>query len=116
MNVLFLGFDSISCSHAFRGLPQTLESYNLQDGVSGLPRLPLHWTLHDTQLHGVLMGLTQEQVTVGCAPSWHKPFDKCPLVWKDYSAAHYMTMFLEDGSQTFNWGPESGFNAQSTNF
>jgi hypothetical protein len=115
LNVIFLGIDTVSRSHAFRGLPKTMEVFKQMEFIdfqayhSVAPS-----TL--TNFMAFLMGLTRKEVRLSCTSSWSSPFDSCPFIWKNYSDMNYVTMYAEDGEQTFNWGGQSGFKNKPTDY
>jgi len=115
INVILLGIDSTSRSDAVRGLPKTIALFqemgfhDFQGYHSISPhRLP--------NFMGFLMGLNQSTARGTCSPNSEIPFDSCPLIWKEYSAQNYVTMYLEHGVQTFNWGGASGLKDGTTDY
>ncbi|CAG7815211.1 unnamed protein product, partial [Allacma fusca] len=115
INVLITGFDSTSRVHFLRGLPKTMEILNQLDFLS----FEGYHTIEPStlpNLFAMLMGLTISQVRKSCAPDWDTPFDQCPLIWKNFSAHNYVTVYLEDGDGSFNWGGQSGFTTDPTDY
>ncbi|CAG7694884.1 unnamed protein product [Allacma fusca] len=114
-SVLLFGIDSTSRAHAYRSLPQSIDlmmklgfvDFNSYHSVAPA-------TLNNFM--AFLMGLTRNEVRNSCAPNWTTPFDECPLIWKTFSEQKYVTSYIEDGSQTFNWGGQSGFNEAPTDY
>ncbi len=116
ISVLFLGIDSVSRSHAYRSLPRTLDF--MTSTLEFVDFQGYHSTSGSTLTNfmAFLMGTTRSDVRRTCAPDWHSTFDRCPLIWQEFGAAHYVTMYVEDGTQTFNWGGQSGFAEPPTDF
>jgi len=115
ISVMLLGFDSVSRSHAHRSLPRTMglmKKMGFHDfqGYHSLAPSTL------TNFMGFLIGLRRDIIRETCAPDWTTPFDACPFIWKNYSHNNYVTMYIEDGEQTFNWGGQSGFRQQPTDY
>ena len=115
MNVILIGIDTVSRSHAYRSLPKTLEylketGYHDFQGYHSIAPSTL------TNFMGFLIGLKRTDVRATCTSSWSSPFDSCPFIWKNYSAQNYVTMYAEDGEQSFNWGGQSGFNEKPTDY
>ena len=115
VNVIFLGIDSISRSHLYRSLPQTV---SLMKKLGFIDFKGYHSIAPSTLTNfmGFLMGLMRQTVRETCAKNWSSSFDACPLIWKNFSQGNYITSYMEDGSQTFNWGNQGGFREPPTDY
>jgi hypothetical protein len=115
ISVIVIGVDTTSRSHAFRGMPRVI---NLMKELGFHDFQAFHalapYTL--SLLSALLMGLTREGVRESCAPTWTSPFDPCPFIWKDLSDHDYVTLYVEDGPQSFNWGQQAGFSEKPTDY
>ena len=114
-SVFMFGFDSASRSHTYRSIPKSLDVMKKM----GFVDLKGYHSIAPstlTNMMGFLMGLTRPEVRGNCARDWETPFDDCPFVWKDFSDMNYVTLYLEDGNQTFNWGGQSGFMEAPTDY
>ena len=114
-NVLILGIDTVSRSHAYRSLPKTiglLKQLDFQDFKS------FHSVAANTlsNLIALLGGFGKEKFRKSCVKDWRSSFDSCELIWKDFAARNYVTSYIEDGYQSFNWGGQSGFINQPTDY
>jgi len=115
INVIFLGIDTVSRSHAFRSLPKTMEYLK---GMGFHDFLGYHSLAPSTLTNfmAFLIGLRRSEVSATCARWWSNPYDSCPFIWKNYSSQNYVTMYAEDGEQSFNWGVQKGFNEKPTDY
>ncbi|CAG7693475.1 unnamed protein product, partial [Allacma fusca] len=111
----FFGFDTTSRADFHRSLPRTM---NTAKEMGFLDFKYYHsiapYTLEN--FLGFLVGLTTPSIRKTCAPSWSSSFDTCPHIWKYYSQNEFVTMYAEDGSQTFNWGGQGGFIKRPTDY
>ncbi|CAG7823765.1 unnamed protein product [Allacma fusca] len=114
-NVFVLGIDTVSRSHAYRSLPKSIK---LMTELGFIDFEAYHSVAPSTipNLMAMLMGLSRAQVRGTCSKSWVTPFDDCPLIWKKFSENNYVTSYVEDGAQSFNWGGQSGFVNQPTDY
>ncbi|CAG7831777.1 unnamed protein product [Allacma fusca] len=114
-NVLFFGFDTTSRAKFHRSLPQAM---HLMRQMGFLDFKGYHsvapYTLENFM--GFLLGLDNPGVRSTCAPKWSSSWDACPHIWNYYSKSNFVTMYVEDGSQTFNWGGQGGFRKQPTDY
>ena len=115
VNVIVLGIDAVSRSHFYRSLPNTatlMKKLGFIDfkGYHSLAPSTL------TNFMGFLMGLTRPEVRQTCAKDLTSSFDKCPLIWKRFNQERYITSFIEDGAQSFNWGSQGGFKNIPTDY
>jgi len=115
INVILLGVDNVSRSHALRSLPKTISLFQ-EMGFHDFQGYHSIFPSTLTNSMGFLMGLQRTTVRATCSPNWESPFDSCPLIWKNYSAQNYVTMYIEDGFQTFNWAGQSGFEERPTDY
>ena len=107
-SVLIVGLDTTSRSHVYRSLPRTLRvlrDMKFED-FRGFHTIQPS-TLPNFQ--AMLMGLTDAQVNGGCQPTWEDPYDNCHLIWDLFNSHNYITMYHEDGAQSFNWYGGGGF-------
>ena len=114
-NIFILGIDTVSRSHAYRSLPKTiglLKALNFQDFTS------FHSVAANTlsNLIALLAGFGKEEFHKSCVKDWKSNFDSCNLIWKDFAARNYVTSYIEDGYQSFNWGGKSGFINPPTDY
>ncbi|CAG7831661.1 unnamed protein product, partial [Allacma fusca] len=114
-NVFVLGIDTVSRSHAYRSLPKSIK---LMTELGFIDFEAYHSVAPSTLTNfmAMLMGLSRAQVRGTCSKSWVTPFDDCPLIWKNFSENNYVTSYVEDGAQSFNWGGQSGFVNQPTDY
>jgi len=114
INVILFGIDTVSRSHALRSLPKTISLFQ-EMGFHDFQGYHSIFPETIDNFMGFLMGLQKPIVRATCSPSWESPFDACPLIWKNYSAHNYVTMYIEDGLQTFNWAGQ-GFKDRPTDY
>jgi hypothetical protein len=115
ISVLFFGIDTVSQSHAFRGMPRVIslmKNMGFHDFQAFHSLAPSTFNL----FMAVLMGMEKDKVRRTCAPDWSSPFDSCPFIWKTFSDLNYVTMFAEDEPQTFDWGGQAGFRTRPTDY
>ena len=115
VSVLLFGIESTSRMHLYRSLPKSMKMMKALGFVdfTGFHSLGPS-TL--TNYMGFLMGLPRSVVRSGCASNWTTPYDKCPLIWNNFSNANYITAYFEDGPQSFNFFGQSGFVKQPTDY
>ena len=115
INIIIQGIESVSRSHLYRSLPKTVAFLKK---VGYIDFKGYHSLAPSTlpNFMAFLMGQTKLGVRESCAPDWESPFDNCSLVWKDFSAKNYITNYMEDGLQTFNWGNQGGFRESPTDY
>jgi len=115
VNVIVLGIDAVSRSHFYRSLPKTA---TLMKKLGFIDFKGYHSLAPSTVTNfmGFLMGLTRPEVRQTCAKDWTSSFDKCPLIWKRFDEGNYITSYIEDGDQSFNWGSQGGFKNISTDY
>ncbi|CAG7727539.1 unnamed protein product [Allacma fusca] len=114
-NVFILGIDTVSRSHAYRSLTKSIK---LMEELGFIDFQGYHSVGPSTLTNfmAMLMGLQRTKVRGTCAKDWVTPFDNCPLIWKNFSENNYVTGYVEDGPQSFNWGGQSGFVNQPTDY
>ncbi|CAG7827551.1 unnamed protein product [Allacma fusca] len=114
-NVFILGIDTVSRSHAYRSLTKSIK---LMEELGFIDFQAYHSVAPSTLTNfmAMLMGLQRAKVRGTCAKDWVAPFDNCPLIWKNFSENNYVTGYVEDGPQSFNWGGQSGFVNQPTDY
>ncbi|CAG7785601.1 unnamed protein product [Allacma fusca] len=114
-SVFILGIDTVSRSHAYRSLTKSIK---LMEELDFIDFQAYHSVGPSTlsNLMAMLIGLPRAKVRGTCAKDWVTPFDSCPFIWKNFSETNYVTGYVEDGSQSFNWGGQSGFVNQPTDY
>ncbi|XP_014223435.1 uncharacterized protein LOC106650121 isoform X2 [Trichogramma pretiosum] len=116
LSVLVVGIDSVSRLNFHRAMPRTAEKL-LELGA--LEMLGYHKVADNTypNLVPVLSGLEQREFERLCWKNHKRPFDRCPLIWKNFQAAGYRTFFAEDACYmtTFNY-LKPGFRIQPTDY
>lgn len=107
-SVFLFGFDSLSRAHAYRSFKKSIP---FMKELGFLDFNSYHSTSDSTLTNFIafLMGIPRPIIRETCSKNWNTPFDTCPLVWNDFSEANYITSFVEDGDQSFNWGGDAGF-------
>ncbi|CAG7833821.1 unnamed protein product [Allacma fusca] len=119
ISVMMIVLDSASRSHAFRSLPRTLNlllaNMNFEDfkghHILGEPTMP--------NIIPLLLGASSSQEFWKTQkPSWTSQWDGYPFIWKKFTSLNYVTMFLEDDTVmgTFNYGGQTGFNMEPTDY
>ena len=116
INVVFIGIDTVSRSHAYRSIPETLK-YMKEMGFHDFQGYHSIGPSTLPNFMAILFGLKRTEVRETCTSSWTSPFDSCPFIWKNFSLNNYITMYIEDGKETsFNWGGQSGFKNKPTDY
>ena len=110
LNVVILGLDAVShmnflrtMSQSYLYLTETLSAIGMQGYVSVGSS-----TFYN--LIPLLSGLSVGELRPTCWISRHQYFDSCPLIWKNFNMAGYLTSFAEDAPSMgmFNYG-KGGF-------
>lgn len=116
LNVLLLGFDSMSRLNLLRTMPKTVQYLR----HNGWLELLGYNKVGDNTLPNVaaiLTGLNLDQMKKQCWTSRFKKFDDCPFVWKEFSKLGYVTVYAEDQptGSTFNYH-KTGFVIPPTDY
>jgi hypothetical protein len=114
LSVILIGIDSLSRSSAYRTLPKTL---NFLMETMGFTDFKGYHSIAAGTIHnfmGFLTGLSMDEARENCWTDWFEPPDSCPFIWNDFGRQNYVTMYLEDGNQSFNYGGEGGFTDRPT--
>ncbi|XP_011505849.1 PREDICTED: uncharacterized protein LOC105368525 isoform X2 [Ceratosolen solmsi marchali] len=116
LSVLVVGMDSVSRLNFHRSMPRTLR---LLRDMGAVEMLGYNKVADNTypNLVPVLSGLSQIEFEKLCWTSHKKPFDRCPLLWKNFKAKGYRTIFAEDACYMtiFNY-LKPGFRKQPTDY
>lgn len=98
LSVLIVGIDSVSRLNLHRSMPQTIA---FLDKIGAIELLGFNKVADNTfpNLIPVLSGLTGKELEKLCRKNHKKPFDNCPLLWKNFAAKGYRTIFAEDACQ-----------------
>ncbi|KAG7208798.1 hypothetical protein KM043_014991 [Ampulex compressa] len=116
LSVLVVGLDSVSRLNFHRMMPKTVKA--LQD-LGAVEMLGYTKVADNTypNLVPILSGLSEEELRENCWQDRKKPFDDCPFLWKNFSAAGYRTVFGEDACEmtTFNY-LKPGFRIPPTDY
>uniref|UniRef100_A0A1B6C5Q2 Uncharacterized protein n=1 Tax=Clastoptera arizonana TaxID=38151 RepID=A0A1B6C5Q2_9HEMI len=104
MNVLLIGFDSISRLNLIRSMPRTVLFLKSQGWVD----LRGYNKMEDNtcpNFLAILTGLSPKEIRKYCFPKNNETFDKAPFIWKDFSDQGYITAYAEDEQWigTFNY-------------
>lgn len=115
-SVLMIGIDSISRLNLFRSMPNT--AAHLQD--SGWFDMKGYNKMGDNtfpNLMAVMTGFNLSWAYSVCQPKTRSGLDECPLIWKDFAEAGFVTGYAEDepGMSTFNY-LKKGFSKPPTDF
>ena len=114
-NVLFIGYDSTSRKHAFRGFNKTLKI--IQD--MGFLDFRGHHSLVPKTIPNFLTwtsGQNYYETVNSCHPIWEDKYDECPFIWKNYAAHNAITLLIEDPPGTFNFNGQTGFKSPPTDY
>ncbi|XP_047491338.1 uncharacterized protein LOC125040694 isoform X2 [Penaeus chinensis] len=95
LSVLIMGTDSVSRANMRRNMPRTFDF--LQRHPDVLDFRAFNKVADNTNPNTVasLIGLTQKEVHETCQ-SEKTNYDDCPLIWKNFSRAGYVTLYGED--------------------
>lgn len=95
LSVLIMGIDSVSRANMRRNMPRTFRL--LKDDLGALDFHAFNKVADNTSpnMAASLMGLTQEELRQTCQPV-NTIFDACPLIWRNFSDAGYVTVYGED--------------------
>ncbi|XP_012274673.1 uncharacterized protein LOC105696632 isoform X2 [Orussus abietinus] len=120
LSILVIGLDSVSRLNFHRMMPKTISALR---SLEALEMLGYNKVADNTypNLVPVLSGFSVQEFHKICwgtdkiSPSMH--FDKCPLIWQNFSSAGYRTIFAEDACSmtTFNY-LKPGFKDQPTDY
>uniref|UniRef100_A0A1B6C7V4 Uncharacterized protein n=1 Tax=Clastoptera arizonana TaxID=38151 RepID=A0A1B6C7V4_9HEMI len=117
VSVLVVGVDAVSRLNFYRQMPRTAaflkENFNMVE-MFGYNKVEDNTF---PNLIPVLTGLSVEELKNTCWPTSNTVFDKCPIIWKNFSSRGYRTMFAEDASWmgTFIY-TKRGFQRQPTDY
>ncbi|XP_029676775.1 uncharacterized protein LOC115243716 isoform X1 [Formica exsecta] len=116
LNVLVIGLDSVSRMNFHRMMPKTVKLLHSLGAVEMLGYTKVADNTYPN-LVPVLSGLNQDELHKLCWQTSKKTFDECPLLWKNFSAAGYRTVFGEDAwhMTTFNY-LKPGFREEPTDY
>lgn len=94
-SVLIMGIDSVSRANMRRNMPRTFRF--LKDDLRALDFQAFNKVADNTSpnMAASLMGLTEEELKRTCQPK-NTLFDHCPLIWKNFSHAGFITVYGED--------------------
>lgn len=116
LSVLIMGIDSVSRANMRRNMPKTF--HFLKDELGALDFQAFNKVADNTNpnMAASLMGLTEKELTETCQPKRTK-FDDCPLIWKNFSDAGYITVYGEDDpySGSFHYN-RYGFVKEPTDY
>ncbi|XP_063609086.1 uncharacterized protein LOC134783225 isoform X1 [Penaeus indicus] len=116
LSVLIMGIDSVSRANMRRNMPKTF--HFLKDELGALDFQAFNKVADNTNpnMAASLMGLTEKELTDICQPKRTK-FDDCPLIWKNFSDAGYITVYGEDDpySGSFHYN-RYGFVKEPTDY
>ena len=115
INVVILGIDSTSRAHAYRSLPQTMRLIK-KNGFVDFKGFHSVGPSTVYNMIALLTGKTPEQLVPTCQARPESPYDNCSFIWKEFSDDYYLTQFIEDGAQSFNWGNHGGFSKKPVDF
>ena len=116
LSLLVVGLDSVSRLNFHRMMPKTVKALEKLGAVEMLGYNKVGDNTYPN-LVPVLTGLSEEEFQEICWKNHEKPFDLCPLIWKNFSSAGFKTIFGEDACQmsTFNY-LKPGFRTQPTDY
>ncbi|XP_029056503.1 uncharacterized protein LOC114883158 [Osmia bicornis bicornis] len=116
LGLLIIGIDSVSRINFHRMMPNTVQALQQLAAVEMLGYTKVADNTYPN-LVPVLTGLTEGELRDQCWQTKDKPFDDCPFIWKNFSAAGYRTAFGEDACSitTFNY-LKPGFRVQPTDY
>nr|XP_027230658.1 uncharacterized protein LOC113822323 [Penaeus vannamei] len=93
-----MGTDSVSRANMRRNMPRTFDFLKRHPDVIDFRGFNKVADNTNPNTVASLMGLTQEELKETCQPHRTK-FDDCPLIWKNFSRAGYVTIYGEDSPQ-----------------
>ncbi|XP_034241082.1 uncharacterized protein LOC117645184 isoform X2 [Thrips palmi] len=116
MSVLIIGVDSVSRLNYIRTMPRTSELLRSH----GWYELRGYNKVEDNtfpNLMAILTGMTRPQVEERCFQTAMTPMDDCPIIWRNFSRAGYVTAYVEDEPTigTFNY-KKAGFKHAPTDY
>lgn len=116
LSVLIIGVDSVSRLNYFRTMPRTSDLLR----SAGWYELRGYNKIEDNtfpNLMAILTGMTRPQVEDTCFQTSMTPMDNCPILWRNFSRAGYVTAYVEDEPSigTFNY-KKAGFAHAPTDF
>ncbi|XP_054014546.1 uncharacterized protein LOC128895720 [Hylaeus anthracinus] len=116
LSLLIVGLDSVSRLNFHRMMPKTVEALRKLGAVEMMGYTKVADNTYPN-LVPVLSGLSDDELHQSCWQTKDKPFDGCPFIWKNFSAAGYRTVFGEDACAmtTFNY-LKPGFRVQPTDY
>lgn len=116
LSVLVLGIDSVSRMNFHRMMPKTVKLLRSLGAVEMLGYTKVADNTYPN-LVPLLSGLNQDELQKLCWQTPQSTFDECPLLWKNFSAAGYRTVFGEDAytMTTFNY-LKPGFREEPTDY
>ncbi|XP_057325830.1 uncharacterized protein LOC130667915 [Microplitis mediator] len=116
LSILILGLDSVSRMNFHRMMPKTVKTLKSMGAIEMMGYNKVGDNTYPN-LVPVLSGLSEKEFRLNCWNNTKLPFDKCPLMWKNFSEAGYRTIFAEDACAmtTFNY-LKPGFRNQPTDY
>ncbi|CAD6242737.1 GSCOCG00009554001-RA-CDS [Cotesia congregata] len=116
LSILILGLDSVSRMNFHRMMPKTIETLKSMGAIEMMGYNKIGDNTYPN-LVSVLSGLSEKEFRSNCWNNSKLPFDKCPLIWKNFSKSGYRTIFAEDACAmtTFNY-LKPGFRNQPTDY
>lgn len=108
-SIFLFAIDSISRLNFMRTLPNT-KKYIEERGWLPLEGYTKVADNTFPNLMAILSGMTVDQVTKSCYPSYKQKIDDCPFMWKNFSENGYLTSYVEDTA------PMSSFNFNKYGF
>ncbi|KAK7794926.1 hypothetical protein R5R35_005898 [Gryllus longicercus] len=116
LNVLMVGYDSMSRLSLLRTMPRTV-AYLKRAGYIDLQGYNKIGDNTFPNIMAVLTGMDMNQLKEGCWPSKKTKVDDCPLLWKEFHNHSYVSAYAEDEPtmSTFNY-QKTGFLKQPTDY
>ena len=114
-NVLFIGYDSTSRKHVYRGFNRTMK---IMQSMGFLDFRGHHALLPQTipNFYAFTSGLSTNEMENGCHPKREDYYDDCPFIWKNYAAHNVVTALVEDHPGQLNFGGQIGFKVRPTDY
>lgn len=116
LSVLIMGTDSVSRANLRRNMPRTFDFLRRHPDVLDFRAFNKVADNTNPNIVASLMGLTQKELQEVCQPRRTK-YDDCPLIWKNFSRAGYVTLYGEDSPLfgTFHYN-RFGFVREPTDY
>ncbi|CAG7824571.1 unnamed protein product [Allacma fusca] len=115
-SVMLIGLSNYSRTNFQKNIPKSVKSmldimeFIEFQGYHSVAPFPLENFL------GILGGMNIPTVFKKCHPNQKSWFDDCSLIWDSFKENDYVTMLMEDGSDTFTWDGMKGFLKKPTDF